>query len=70
MIVNQDFSKNASLGRLIEAVGRNDADIIQSVWIVNGKPVSAILAISGPNTKAYLQAIATIDRLLAEDREE
>ena len=63
------FSKDSTLGQLLAEAKHWNAGIIQSVQKEKDKPVGAVVILRGPDTKAYLQALARVDSLLDEDSE-
>lgn len=70
MIKDSEFTPTTPLNKLVEGCSRLKGDVFQMVAYSGDRPNSAVIVLSGRETKAYLQAIKRTDELIEEDRME
>lgn len=70
MIKDAEFTPTTPLNKLVEGCSRLKADVFQMVTYSGDRPTSAVIVLSGNDTKAYLQALRKTDDLIEEDRME
>lgn len=70
MIKDAEFTPTIPLKALVDGCSRLSADVFQMVTYSGDKPVGAVVVLTGPDTKAYLQALRKTDDLIEEDRME